>query len=224
MIFMKVLIVIPAYNEGSTIRELLRRLKSLVSPCDILVVDDGSTDGTGELAAYEGVRVLRNLYNIGKGESLKRGFTIALREGYGGVITMDADLQHDVDDLNGILQKASEGFDIVVGSRWYDFSGMPLDRYLSNRLTTLVLSLLAGRRLEDTQSGYRFIRRTVLEKVSVPSSRYDFESEFLLRAALYGFKIGFSPIKTIYAGEKSHIHKLRDTLRFVKLTLKYLWR
>ncbi|MCD6087231.1 MAG: glycosyltransferase family 2 protein [Candidatus Hydrothermae bacterium] len=221
---MRILIVIPAFNEMPQIGELLGMLLKRIDRRDILLVDDGSSDGTGDVAASMGVRVLRNENNLGKGISLKKGFEVALREGYDGVITMDADLQHDVDDLPSIMAMARKGYDMVIGSRWKDMSGMPFDRYFTNRLTTFILSLLSGKRLEDTQSGYRYISSRVLREVDVSSSKYDFESEYVLKAAIEGYSIGFAPIKTIYGAEKSHINKVRDTLRFVRLTLKYLWR
>ncbi len=221
---MKILIVIPAFNEMPQIGELLDRLLKKVDRRDVLVVDDGSTDGTGDIASSKGVRILRNERNLGKGISLRKGFEVALAEGYDGVVTMDGDLQHDVEDLPGILKMARRGYDMVIGSRWKDMSGMPFDRYFTNRLTTFILSLLSGKRLEDTQSGYRFIKRNVLRSVDVSSSKYDFESEYVLKAAIRGYSIGFVSIKTIYGAEKSHINKVRDTLRFVRLTLKYLWR
>ncbi len=219
---MKILVVVPAFNEAHHLPALLRRLERVIPLQQVLVVDDGSTDGTPEVARRAGARVLQNPENRGKGYSLYRGFQQALAEGYDAVITLDADLQHPPEKIPEFLQKAREGYYVVVGSRFHDMRGMPWDRYLTNKTTTLVLSLLAGQRLQDTQSGYRLIRHEVLERFQPTTFRFDFESELLFQAAIHGFRIGYVPIPTIYGGEQSSIHKVRDTLRFIRLSLKLL--
>ncbi len=219
---MKTLVVIPAYNEARHLPVLLRRIQKVHPLNQVLVVDDGSEDGTAEVARRAGARVLQNPRNRGKGFSLYQGFQEALQQGYDAVITLDADLQHPPESIPAFVAKAREGYHVVVGSRFHDMRGMPLDRYLTNKTTTLVLSLLAGQRLEDTQSGYRLIRREVLERFRPTTFRFDFESELLFQAAMYGFRIGYVPIPTIYGREQSSIHKVRDTLRFIRLSLKLL--
>ncbi len=222
---MNLLVVIPAFNEERHLPELLHRLQRVIPLDQVLVVDDGSRDRTALLAEAAGARVLRNPRNQGKGYSLYRGFQYALQEGYDAVLTLDADLQHPPEYLPAFLARAREGYHVVVGSRFHDMRGMPLDRYLTNKTTTLVLSVLTGQRLQDTQSGYRLIRREVLERFQPTTFRFDFESELLFQAALQGFRIGYVPIPTIYGQERSSIHKVRDTWRFIRLSLKLLaWR
>jgi glycosyltransferase involved in cell wall biosynthesis len=220
---LKVLILIPAYNEEGYIGKLLDILLHFFRKGDILVVDDGSTDATSLEARERGVNVITLDENRGKGFALKRGFHFALQKNYDAVITMDADLQHNPHEIKKFLKKAEEGYDIIVGSRFGEFANMPPDRYLSNRLTTLVLSLVSRRKLVDTQSGFRFIRRNVLEKVKLKTNRYQTESELLFKAARSGFRITNVPIKTLYMGERSSINRLLDTLRFIKLVICSLW-
>ncbi len=220
---MNILIAIPAYNEEGRISRLLEILTKKYPPKDILVIDDGSLDRTFDEAASFGVNVIRNQPNLGKGESLKKAFKYALKHGYDAVLTMDADLQHDPDDIPGFIKKFQEGCDLVIGSRWRELHKMPFLNYISNRLTTMVLSLLANKRLPDTQSGFRLHSRRVAE-LDFTFSRYDFESEVVIKAAIKGFKICSTPIKTIYGTGESSIDKVRDTLRFIRLTLKFMWR
>jgi hypothetical protein len=101
---------------------------------------------------------------------------------------------------------------------------MPLLRYLSNRLTTLLLSIAVGKRLEDTQSGFRALKTKILKNLRLKGRHFDLESEILARAARLGFRIGTVPIKTIYRDESSHVNKLLDTLRFVRLLIRLGWR
>ncbi len=223
---MRVLAVIPAYNEESGIGTLLDRLlvQGLLSPRDILVVDDGSTDRTSAFALERGVRVIRHPVNLGKGVALLNGFKIALSENYEAVLTMDADLQHPPERVKDLLRAVKDRWDIVIGSRFKNFEGMPYLNYLSNRLTTLILSLIVGRKLEDTQSGFRAIKREVLMRVKLKTRHFDLESEMIARAARMGFKIGVVPIETIYGREKSHVNKVLDTLRFMRLIFLLSWR
>ncbi len=220
----RVLVVIPAFNEASHVPELLDRIRKVHPLEDVLIVDDGSTDETASLAEQAGVRVLRNPQNLGKGASLYRGFQWALQHGYDGVITMDADLQHPPELIPRFLEKARMGYDVVVGSRFHDFGEMPWDRYFSNRSTTLVLSLLTHTRLQDTQSGYRYLSARFLRVFRPTTRRFDFESEVLYQAALKGFKIGYVPMATVYGQEESSIHKVWDTVRFILLAIRLLWR
>ncbi len=221
---MKVLIAIPAYNEGGRISKLLKILLESYSGENILVIDDGSQDNTYEEAQSTGVMTIRNPSNLGKGESIKKAFKFALEKGYDAIITMDADLQHDPSDLPKFFQKFQQDHcDLIIGTRWHELYKMPFLNYLSNRLTTMILSLLAGCRLPDTQSGYRLYSKRVFS-MEFTQSKYDFESEVVFKVALKGYKICGVPIKTIYGTEISSVDKVRDTLRFIKLTLKFMWR
>ncbi len=220
----RVLVVIPAFNEAAHLPRLLERIRRVHPLEDVLVIDDGSTDGTGEVARRAGAQVLKNPQNLGKGASLYRGFQWALQHGYDGVITMDGDLQHPPELIPSFLDKARAGYDLVIGSRFHDFGDMPWDRYFSNRATTLVLSLLTHTRLQDTQSGYRYLSARFLKGFEPSTHRFDFESEVLYRAALQGFKIGYVPMETVYGQEQSSIHKVWDTVRFILLAIRLLWR
>ncbi len=218
-------VLIPAYNEADCIGGLLRRLRKYVKPQDIIVVDDGSSDGTGDIARDFGVKVLVHPRNRGKGAAQRTGFSYIVEAGYDGVITMDGDGQHDPDEIPLFISKAEEGYDIIIGMREGNISTMPLDRYLVNRTTSLVVSLFSGVRVRDSQCGYRFIRRGVMEKVPLSTTKFQTESEMLIKASRIGFKIGEVPIRTIYTDTaKSYIDPVVDTIRFISLSIRSFWR
>ncbi len=218
-----ILVLIPAFNEEKFLDELLSRVKSYFPPENILVVNDGSTDRTADIARAHKVLLIENRPNRGKGFSLNRGFDYAVRHGFDAVITMDADLQHDPDEIPLFIEAYRRDCDLVIGSRWNDLQNMPMDRYLSNRMTTTIISAIAGQRVEDTQSGYRLISTKVLRRVHVKASHYDAESELIVLAARAGFKICNVPIKTIYGQESSSINKFMDTYRFIKLVFRLIF-
>ncbi len=217
---MRALALIPAYNEARFIEDVLRRLLRVFSPRDILVVDDGSDDGTGELALSFGVNLLRNPRNLGKGASLRRGFLWALERGYEAVLTLDADGQHPPELAPRFLEEARRA-DLVLGCR-YPFRGMPLPNRLSNTITSLTISVMTSARVYDSQIGYRLIKAEVLKAVNLKTTKFQTESELLVKALWMGFKLAFVPVPVIYSGQRSHIKPL-DVPRALWLALKLLW-
>ncbi|MCD6098709.1 glycosyltransferase family 2 protein [bacterium] len=218
------LVLIPAYNSEKHIRSLLERIASTVPDAFILVVDDGSTDSTWEIASSFGATVIRHSCNRGKGRSLRDGFRFMLEGDFPLCITMDADLQHPPELIPNFIEKSRQGSDIVIGNRTHDLSQMPYIRRFSNWGTSLILSWMTGLRLPDSQCGFRLIKRWVLEKVNLTTSHYDTESELIIQAAKQGARIGFVPIPTIYNGNPSHIKKIDETARFFRLVARYLIR
>lgn len=217
------LVLIPAYNAGLTISELIEKTSKFVNKSDIVVVDDGSKDQTFAIAQRAGAVVLKHERNKGKGEALKTGFRYALEKNYHAVITMDADLQHDPESIPDFICKANGFPGIIIGIRKRNLKIMPFARWLTNNLTSAIVSVLSGQSIRDSQSGYRLISIQVLKSVKLESKKYDLESEILIKAKRKGFKIDEVPIKTIYAGGKSFINPLIDTGRFIKLMWRSLW-
>jgi glycosyltransferase involved in cell wall biosynthesis len=218
------LVLIPAYNAGLTISELIEKISEFIDKSDIVVIDDGSKDQTFGIAQRAGAVVLKHGINRGKGEALKTGFKYALEKNYDSLLSIDADLQHDPSSIRDFQQKAKENFDgILIGTRDIHLKRMPLARWLSNNLTSMILSILSGQTVRDSQSGYRLISTQVLKKVKLKAKKYDLESEILVKAGRKGFKIDAVPIKTIYGGGKSFINPLIDTGRFLKLMWRTLW-
>jgi glycosyltransferase involved in cell wall biosynthesis len=218
---MNVVAVIPAKDAGSTIASVVTAVRDAVPGVRVVVVDDGSSDGTGDAARGAGAHVVRHPLNQGKGAALQTGFDEALRLGADQVLALDADGQHDPKYAPGLLG-ALEAADLVIGSREGDRTGMPWLRRKTNDVTTWWVSKLAGQRIPDSQSGYRAFRAAVLRAVRPKSRRFEYESEFLIGAARQGFRVGEAPVPTLYNAPGSHIHPVRDTLRFIRLVLRHL--
>lgn len=219
--------LIPAYNLARTIDEAVRKTKSHLP--FVLVVDDGSADDTSNLAEKAGAAVLRVSENRGKGWALRCGFSQVLEGNWEGVVTLDGDLQHDPADIPKLL-KAHErtGADIVIGSRMAESETMPRIRYYTNKVGVFCISWAAGQPLEDTQSGFRFYSRRVLQSIPLRTTRYDTETEITIKAGLQGLRIVTVPVRTIYyAGEEnfSHYRAFTDTFHISMVFLKSLfWR
>ncbi len=218
---MKVCVLIPAYNESFGIGHLVGLV--IAAGFDVVVVDDGSKDTTAADAQAAGARVIRNPGNQGKGVSLIRGFTLAVSLGYDAVITMDGDGQHDPAELPHFVEAATAtNAGVIIGNRMGDKACMPLVRKCTNIFMSWLISLAAGQRVPDSQSGFRLIRTDVLRKITLSSARFETESELIIKAARAGFSIGAVPIKALYRGEKSQIRPFRDTLRFIGFYLRSL--
>ena len=220
---MDVGVVIPAYNVGNRIDHVLSNVLKYIPARRIIVVDDGSSDETSQRARDRGVTLLRHPENRGKGEALKSGFREAIRQGLDGVITLDGDGQHAPDRIPCFVDQAeATGQDLVLGCRRFAVGEMPWDRILSNRLSTVLVSWLAGHPVRDSQCGFRFIQTWLLERVTLETQRYETETEFLVKALRMGCRVGFCPVPVIYDGGPSHIRRGRDTLRFLRLYLNLL--
>jgi glycosyltransferase involved in cell wall biosynthesis len=219
---MKTCVLIPAYNEAKNIDTVVRPLRR--HNLAVVVIDDGSEDNTADIAQRAGAIVIRNKKNLGKGASLIKGFDYALRENFDAVVTVDADGQHAIEDILNCLSIAqkSEG-EIFIGNRMGNISTMPLIRRLTNRFTSWVLSKVCQQYIPDSQCGMRLIKKDLLRKMNFQTSKYEIESEIIVRAAELGYKIESLPIKTVYGSQKSQINPLLDTLRFFRFILRYIW-
>jgi glycosyltransferase involved in cell wall biosynthesis len=216
----RVCVVVPAYKEQGRIGPVVRRCLEFCP--DVVVVDDGSGDGSAGEAREAGAVVLVHEVNRGKGAALDTGFRHARERGYEAVITLDADGQHDPAEIPKFLEVyRREGTPVLIGSRMSDVRAMPFIRLCTNRFMSWLLSRYLGQRVPDTQSGYRLYRCDALEGFVAGAARYAAESEVLLFLADRGCRIGAVPIRTIYGDEKSKIHPVRDTVRFFSMLRRY---
>ncbi len=218
---MKVAVVIPAYNEALTIRDIASR--ALAQIHDVIVVDDGSTDGTAAQVSGLPVTLISNPQNLGKGASLWRGFAVALAEGAEAVITLDADAQHRPEDIPRLVAawQAAPG-NIVIGARLWDKGKVPPLRYFGNRFANFWVAWAAGFPVTDSQSGFRLYPASILKRVKVahgPGARFAFESEMLIEAGRAGAGFSAVPISALYppAGRASHYRSAADTARIVRM-------
>jgi len=218
---MKVCCVIPAFQESQAIAQVVTAAKLYCSA--VIVVDDGSTDGTGAIAASHGALVIRHPRNLGKGAALRTGFRKALQLGCSIIITLDGDGQHNPHSIPRFIRKIKDGADVVVGSRYTTLAGtMPFHRRMSNLITTKALRVLYGIPVTDSQSGYRAFKRRVLTVVQVRDNGFAAETEILIDAKRAGFIIDEVPIATNYGAERSKIRAHRDITRWLVTLLRNL--
>jgi hypothetical protein len=212
------MVVIPCYQGAATVGDVVRGARAQGLP--VLVVDDGSSDDSAAAAAAAGATVLRHPANRGKGAALASGFAFARRQGEDAVLSMDADGQHDAAEIPTLL--AAHQHDpraLVIGVRSFAPADMPRRSRIGNRISTWWISRFAGQRYRDTQSGFRIYPRALFD-VPLRSTRFDTETELLLRAAKMKLPLVEIPIRTIYGPDRvTHFHGLRDTLRVIKLVL-----
>jgi glycosyltransferase involved in cell wall biosynthesis len=211
-------VILPAYNAAAHLAAVIADIRRIDPSLRILVVDDGSADGTGDVARAAGAELAVHDPNRGKGAALATGFAWALAAGLDWVYTMDADGQHPPAEMRVLRAEAERGgWDVVVGNRLDDAPNMPWLRKRTNEFTSWVVSRMAGTRIPDSQNGYRLFRVACLRGLRLRTTRYDTESEILVRLARRGCRIGAAPVSTIYGTEKSSIRPLLDTYRFFRL-------
>jgi glycosyltransferase involved in cell wall biosynthesis len=210
----QVLALIPAYNEGPRISSVVIGTRAHLPVC---VVDDGSTDDTAARAEAAGATVLRLAPNQGKGVALRAGFRRALEQGYKAVLTLDADGQHDPAEAPKFLETyAGHRADLIIGAR--DFSQIPLVRRVANNLGRWSFSWALGQSIRDNQSGYRLVGRRLLEAtLTSQEGGFEFEVEMIVTCVQRGFVLDWVPIRTIYAGEKSHIDPWHHFVNFSRV-------
>jgi len=212
-----VLALIPAYNETPHIASVVT---GALAHLPVLVVDDGSTDDTAARARASGAAVLRQTPNQGKGAALRTGFRQAIHEGYDAVLTLDADRQHDPTEIPKFLHAYNTGHaNLIIGQR--DFTQIPPTRRLANSLGQWSFSWALGQYIPDNQCGYRVVDRQLMEAMLASSERgFEFEVEMIVICVERGLMLDWVPIRTIYAGQRSHINNLEHTLNFLRM----LWR
>lgn len=215
--------VIPAHDEARWIGALLEGLRSF-NLAGLLVVDDASTDGTAGIAEAHGAEVLRLAPGEGggKGQALRAGIDRVKDREVDFILFMDGDGQHDPADLTGFLEHLARfpETDFIIGSRLQDAARIPKARWRTNALGTWILSRIAGTRWEDSQSGFRMIRRTLLRQLDLKGVGFSIEMEIAMKAADRRIEWAHVPIKAIYHGGGSHFRPLWDTLRIAFFSLR----
>lgn len=218
-------VVIPAYNEAASIRDVAQRARQLVEL--VIVVDDGSTDATVAALAGLDVVLLRNESNLGKAASLRRGADEAMRRGASAIVTLDGDGQHCPEDIPALMRAWREAPGcIVIGSRLHQRELIPSARYRANRVANFWIGLAAGYAIADSQSGFRVYPARVLREARVRCDRarsFVFESEILIEAARLGVRALCVPVQVVY-GSRARTSHFRPVLDIARIARMLAWR
>ena len=207
--------VIPCFNEAASIADLVSRVRRQLP--HVVVVDDGSADGTGLLAAAAGAVVVRHERNCGKGAALSAGLARALADGFSWAVTLDGDGQHAPEDLPVLFGCAERtGAALVIGNRMQAARQMPWVRRFVNLWLSRQLSQRAGQPLPDTQSGFRVVHLPTWAVLSPHANRFEIESEVLMAFLAAGERVEFAPVRVIGSPRKSHIRPLADSVRWLR--------
>lgn len=211
-------VIVPAYNAEPTLENVVKGVRRTLPNAMIIGVDDGSTDGSGTLLKTVADETIEFPQNRGKGAALRAGFDAALKHGAAAVLTIDSDGQHDPAFATAIVG-ALDRADIVIGTRDLSGKAVPKHRRIANMISSAATRAVSGGKVRDSQSGYRAMKAEVLRKVHAVGDRYEFETDFIIRAARAGFTTVNVPISTIY-GSPSYFREFRDAW----LVIKVLWR
>jgi glycosyltransferase involved in cell wall biosynthesis len=217
--------IVPAYNAASLIGPVLESIRGYIPASHIIVVDDASTDETAALAGRSGAVVIRHETNTGKGGAIRTAIArLSSIPDVDAVFMLDADGQHDPREMPRFADEFLRGgADLIIGNRMTSRGDMPRLRVFTNRLTSAIVSLRAGQRIPDTQNGYRLVRASLLTRLDLVTSRYEIDSEIIIKACHAGGRASSVPVSTIYGSEKSAIRPLRDTARFIALVMRSLF-
>jgi glycosyltransferase involved in cell wall biosynthesis len=222
---MRICAVIPAYDEAERIAGLVAAVRPQVA--QVMVVDDGSTDGTGERAAQAGALCLRLEQNLGKGAAVRQALSRLSPAEFTHVLLMDGDGQHLPEDIPSLVEQARRsGAELVIGTRTLDRARMPASRHFSNTVGSRLASRLVGQQVLDSQSGFRLVDLDSLAGLRLRSRRYELEMEVLIKLCLKGARVAHAPVALVYDGQKarSKMKPVRDTIRIClwSLAFRYL--
>lgn len=221
------LVLIPAYNAERSVGAVVAEAKKVMD--DVVVVDDGSRDRTGDAARAAGAHVLVHPQNRGKGAALKTGFRYACENGYDGVVTLDADGQHLPHEIPKFIDcRETTGADLIIGGRAHLFAQMLPRRRFANRLSAACIAKASKIAISDSQSGFRFYSARLLRSIKLHTDGFDMESEVIVRAGCGGFIVVTTPIDLGFVDglSTSHYKPLLDTLRiaWTVFRARLIWR
>ncbi len=220
-------VLVPAFDAARTLASVVEDVRRALSECSarILVVDDGSTDGTGRVASELGCEVVAHDRNRGKGAALRTGLATAHARGHVVALTVDADGQHRGEDARALVLAAASPDALVLGVRDLVAAGAPKANRVSNGISNFFLSRFAGLPLRDTQCGLR--RYPIGASLALGSSAegYDFEADVLLRAVWAGLDVVEQPIRAVYPADRTtHFHVVRDPWRIIRTVVSAVAR
>lgn len=193
-----VFVALPAYNEGAVIEDVIKDLNKNGFK-NIVVVDDGSKDNSGEKAQKAGARIFRHIINRGKGAATKTAVEACIRLGAEYIVTMDADGQHLAKDISRVSKELKKkNTDVVIGSRFLEKNDIPTIKVIYNKIANLVALFLFGVWVNDSQSGLRGLTREAAQKVTDVGDQYEYETEMLREINRNNLQLKEIPISVLY--------------------------
>ena len=214
---MSLSLILPAKNEAAALGPLLARLRERFPEAELIVVDDGSTDGTADIAQAAGARVVRHPVSLGNGAAVKSGARAATGE---VLVFLDADGQHDPDDIPRLLAKLDEGYDMAVGARDAT-SQASLGRGLANRLYNRLAGYVTGHRIPDLTSGFRAVRAARFRRfLYLLPNGFSYPTTITMAFFRCGYPVAYVPIHASARIGKSHLKPWKDGLRFLLIIFK----
>lgn len=217
---MRTVALIPAFNEARTIAAVVEGVRAAVDR--VIVVDDGSRDGTADRAREAGAEVAVHNVNLGKGRAVRTGLARVFAGDFTHVLLLDGDLQHLPQEAPSLLKEAAAGnADVVIGERQFERSRMPASRFHANRIGSRALSWFIGIPVRDTQCGFRVFRVEALRSLQLRATGYEVETEMLVKVRRRGCRIATVPITAVYDGQRSKLRPVRDTTRTCFLAVYY---
>ncbi len=213
----KLSVIIPAKNEEGAIADIVTRVRQQLPAAEVIVVDDGSTDQTGQLAADAGATVVRHPESLGNGAAVKSGARAATGDLF---CFMDADGQHSPESIPGLLEKLAGGYDMVVGAR-NSGSHASVGRLFANGLYNKLASLISGSRILDLTSGFRVVRADKFRSfLYLLPNGFSYPTTITMAFLRSGYPVTFVPIEARTRIGKSHIRPVRDSIRFLAIIFK----
>lgn len=210
-------IIVPAKNEAAIIGDVVSSVRSVYPKAEVIVVDDGSTDDTAQLARASGAQVVTHPVSLGNGAAIKAGARVASGD---VLVMMDGDGQHKAEDIPSLIEKLDGGFDMVIGAR-DSGSHAGIGRLAANGLYNVFASMISGHRIPDLTSGFRAVRADLFKKfLYLLPNGFSYPTTITMAFLRSGFPITFVSIKADDRVGKSHIRPIRDGVRFLAIIFK----
>lgn len=215
--YSKISIVIPAKNEASSIGELLKKLKQKFHDAEVIVINDGSTDNTANIVLENNAKLISHPYSMGNGAAIKAGARAATGD---ILITMDADGQHDPEEIPKLLKKMDEGFEMVVGARSSQ-SQAGKRRWLGNAFYNYIASLIVGKKVKDLTSGFRAVNTKKFKSfIHLLPNGFSYPTTITMAFFRSGYSVDYISIEAKKRVGQSHLRLLKDGLRFLIIIFK----